>query len=261
MPQSHVIKFIFPILIIFVALFFCRMFFKTCSNKASCKANINKTIFTFLGAPGAGKGTLAAQCVNQLDFKTVSTGNLCRQEIASGSKKGKKIKEYIMKGLVPDEIIVEMLQSWLDKQQNNKTIILDGYPRTQNQAALLNDLLKNKFSDYSFRVIFLQAFDQEEVVTRLSNRLVCKNKKCQAIYNIATLKDKNKKICEKCANELIQREDDKPEVIRKRLQDFAKNNAEIIAFYNKAGIIVETFNVSHITPKQIFENFKKIVIS
>jgi len=119
-------------------------------------------------------------------------------------------------------------------------------------------LLKDKFSDYNFRVVFLQVFDQEEVVKRLTSRLVCSNKACQAIYNLATLKDKNKRICKKCGGKLIQRADDKEEVIRRRFKDFAKNNAEIISFYNKVGIIVETFNVSHAMPKQIFENFKKV---
>jgi len=255
--QRNIIKFIFPVIILLGGCFLCNIFLKKCVYKTPAKPG-QKTIFTFLGAPGAGKGTLAAQCVSKLGFKTVSTGNLCRTEIASGSEKGKKLKEYIMKGLVPDNIIVDMLKAWLDKQKGNETIILDGYPRTQNQGKLLDDLMKKKFSEYRFRVIFLQAFDEKEVVKRLTSRIVCSNKKCQAVYNLATLKDKAKRICEKCGGKLIQRADDKEEVIKKRLNDFAKNNAEIVSFYNKIGVIVETLNASHITPKQVFENFKKI---
>lgn len=217
-----------------------------------------RTIYSFLGAPGSGKGTLSEQCVKQLGFITVSTGNLCREEIASGSEKGIMIAACTRNAaLVPDEIITQMVENWLSKQTGTTPIILDGYPRTQKQAQLLADLLKTKFSNYHLRVISLDVSDYEEIVQRISNRLICE--KCQAVYNRALLKDPTKLICEKCGGKLIQRDDDKEEVVRKRLQQFEKNNNEIIAFYKSVGIPVEPLPVSHLSPQQIFEIFKKMI--
>lgn len=228
------------------------------TKQAPQAAATTKTIFSFLGAPGSGKGTLSEQAVKQLGFKTVSTGNLCREEIASGSEKGKMIETCIKSAqLVSDDVITEMVQNWLAKQTGDAPIILDGYPRTQKQAAMLADMLKTKFPDYRLRVISLNITDEDEVVKRISDRLVCE--KCQAVYNRALLKDPTGLVCEKCGGKLIQRADDKEEVVRKRLVDFNKNNAEIVAFYTSAGIAVEPLNVSHTTPQAIFENFKKMV--
>lgn len=219
-----------------------------------------KTIFSFLGAPGAGKGTLSEQCVKYLGFKTISTGNLCREEIASGSAKGKMIaKSSKTGGLVPDEVIAEMVEQWLSKQTGDTPIILDGYPRTQKQAKMFAGLLKNKFADYHLRIISLQMDNEEEIVKRIANRFICENKKCQAVYNRALMKDPTKLVCEKCGGKLIQREDDKEEAVRRRLKDFAKNNAEIIAFYTQAGIPVESLNVSHSTPELTFDKFRKLI--
>lgn len=221
-------------------------------------AAATKTIFSFLGAPGSGKGTLSEQAVKQLGFKTVSTGNLCREEIASGSQKGKMIEVCTKSAqLVSDDVITEMVQNWLSKQTGDTPIILDGYPRTQKQAAMLADMLKTKFPHYRLRVISLNITDEDEVVKRISDRLVCE--KCQAVYNRTLLKDPTNLVCEKCGGTLIQRADDKEEVVRKRLVDFNKNNAEIVAFYTSAGIAVEPLIVSYTTPQAIFENFKKMV--
>jgi len=221
---------------------------------------VEKTIFTFLGSPGAGKGTLSAQCASQLGFKILSTGNLCRQEIASGSQMGKMIREYTMTtGLVPDEVIAQMVEVWLEKQVDNKTIILDGYPRTQKQAKMLSSLLKNKFPEYRFRVVFLYVPDKEEIIQRLSNRLVCKNKKCQSVYNATMFKDTDKHVCKNCGSELIRREDDAPEVVQIRLDGFAENNNEIISFYNSIGVVVELINASNVLPQQLFSYFKNLL--
>lgn len=227
------------------------------SHHDTQQAVATKTIYSFLGAPGSGKGTLSELCVKQLGFKTVSTGNLCREEIASGSEKGAMLAACTRSALlVPDEIITQMVETWLSKQTGTTPIILDGYPRTQKQAQLLAELLKTKFTDYHLRVVSLDVSDYEEIVKRISNRLICE--KCQAVYNRDLMKNSSKLICEKCGGKLIQRDDDKEAVVRKRLQQFEKNNNEIIAFYKSVGIPVESLPVSHSSPQQIFENFKKI---
>jgi len=219
-----------------------------------------KTIFSFLGAPGVGKGTLADQCVRQLDFKTMSTGNLCREEIASGSDRGKMLAEYSMKvGLAPDEIIAEIVEAWLIKNIDNSPIILDGYPRTKTQATMLSELIKHKFPTYNLRIVFLKVSDDEEIVQRIAKRWVCENKKCQAVYNRDLIEDKNKQLCDLCNSKLIRRDDDKEDIVRMRLKGFAIHNKEIISFYENAGIPVETISVSKISPKQVFEEFKKII--
>lgn len=216
-----------------------------------------KTILAFLGAPGSGKGTLAKQAVNQLNFVAVSTGDLCRAEVASGSEKGKKIAEYMKGGLVPDAIMTDMLDGWLSKNAGKAPIILDGYPRTQAQTEKLNNLMKEKYSDYTFGVVYLLISDEEEVVERIANRLVCEH--CKAVTSMTELKDANMLICQKCAGKLIRRDDDKEEIVRERLKTFTKNNNEIIAYYKSLGISVQELNVSHNTPEQIFENFKQLL--
>jgi adenylate kinase len=216
-----------------------------------------KTILAFLGAPGSGKGTLAKQAVNQLTFVAVSTGDLCRAEVASGSEKGKTIAEYMKGGLVPDAIMTDMLDGWLSKNAGQAPVILDGYPRTKDQAEKLNNLMKEKYSDYTFGVVYLLISDEEEVVERIANRLVCEH--CKAVTSMTELKDANMLICSKCAGKLIRRDDDKEEIVRERLKTFVKNNDQIIKYYKSAGIAVQELNVSHSSPEHIFENFKKLL--
>jgi adenylate kinase len=225
-----------------------------------CTPVAPKTIFSFLGAPGSGKGTLAEQCIKQLGFKVLSTGNLCREAIASGSEQGKQLETYTKSGqLVPDDLITSMVDSWLTKETTTDTaIILDGYPRTAKQAEQVLNLLKQKYANHKFRVISLDIPDQE-IIDRIATRLMCENKKCQAVYNSKLMKDPNSLVCEKCNSKLIRRADDKEEVVRERLQVFAKNNNEVVNFYKSAGINIETISASKQTPADIFENFKKMV--
>ncbi len=262
--MNHLLKHVSAGLVLVAVLAscnFCPCCHDCCKHQTTAAPIVaSKTIFSFLGAPGSGKGTLSEQAVNKLGFKTVSTGNLCREEIASGSAKGTTIASYLKNAqLIPDDMITDMVQTWLSKQTGDTPIILDGYPRSHHQAELLAQLLKEIFPHYKLRVIALTIDDEDEVVKRISNRLVCSNKQCQAVYNRDLLKDKTKLVCEKCASPLIQREDDKEEVVRRRLQEFNKNNQEIIDFYTSAGITVEQLPVSHATPEQVFDRFKGLL--
>ena len=216
-----------------------------------------KTILAFLGAPGSGKGTLAKRAVSDLHMMSLSTGDLCRAEVATGSEKGKMIAQCMQGGLIPDDVMTDMVDAWLAKNAGNAPIVLDGYPRTKAQAEKLAEFIKSKFPEYAFNVIYLLVSDEEEVVQRISGRLVCEV--CKAIYNRSSLKDANSLKCEKCEGTLSRREDDREEVVRERMKTFAKNNDEIIAFYKNAGIPVKVLDVSHRTPEQIFEGFKQLL--
>jgi adenylate kinase len=229
------------------------------ARKVAQKVTSN-TIFAFLGAPGSGKGTLAEKLSDQLDFRVVSTGNLCREEIASGSEKGQMIASYLKNAqLVPDEVIADMVDAWLCKHADGKPIILDGYPRTQNQAALLLHLLRSKYANvYHFRVVSLEIDDLELIVQRIANRVVCSNKACQATYNRTLLKDPSHLVCERCGEALTQRADDKEDIVRKRLVEFKNNNDAIKEFFEQQGVAVESIMASR-TPAEAFEAFQLLL--
>lgn len=220
-----------------------------------------KVIFSFLGAPGSGKGTLAEHCVQQLGYKMLSTGNLCRENIAKGTELGKKLQEYTSKGaLVPDEIITSMVKEWLDvNTQQANPIILDGYPRTAAQAAQLLDLIKKYFPEFKLRVVALNISD-DAVVERISGRLMCSNKQCQAIYNTKQfVAGVDNPLCKRCSSPLTKREDDREEVVRERLKVYAATSKELIDFFKNAGLTIEEMTVEGKESDQVFEMFKKLV--
>jgi len=211
-----------------------------------------KKILILLGSPGSGKGTLVEYC-KQFNFTVLSTGNLCRQEIASKSHLGQQIEYYSMTtGLTPDNIIDEMVETWLDKQVESETIIFDGYPRTKDQAERLSNYLQTKMPDSQLDIFYLESTDDEELVQRILNRLVCENKQCQAVYN---RRFTNSQSCKKCKGILIQRADDTEHIVRLRIAGFIQNNLEIIDYYNKLGIPVKRILVSNVTPEEVFERF------
>ena len=225
-------------------------------------ATQSKIIFSFLGAPGSGKGTLAEHCVQDLGYKMLSTGNLCRENIAKGTELGKKLQEYTSKGaLVPDEIITSMVKEWLDANTlDGKPIILDGYPRTAAQSAILLDMLKKHFPEYKLRVISLNISD-DAVVQRISGRLMCSNKQCQAIYNPKqfTAQELANPVCKRCGSPLAKREDDKEEVVRERLKVYAATSKEVMDSFKNVGVSIEEINVEGKESDQVFDTFKKMI--
>jgi adenylate kinase len=218
----------------------------------------NKTIFTFFGAPGSGKGTLAETCVSKLGYQVISTGDLCRKNIAEKTEVGKLIEKIIQEGkLVPDETITKMLTDWIEKNADpNKPLILDGFPRTKGQAEILLKYLNEKMPEHKFRIIAID-LPEEEIVTRLTGRRVCSNKSCQAVYHISWPEVKDG-ICKKCGSKLIQREDDKEDVIRKRLAVYKKNENDLLDFYKAKNYKIEWINVSGLSIQGMFDKFKEI---
>ncbi len=216
------------------------------------------TILTFLGAPGSGKGTIAEQCVKELGFATVSTGNLLREAVARGDDLGKQVEGLMKEGkLVPDELITTIVESWLSRNLKDiKTLVLDGYPRTEKQAQQFLDLLKNKFPQVSLRVVEIVISDAA-IINRLADRLVCENKACQAVYSRKTLNGTDK--CVRCGGKLIQREDDKEDVVKERLNVYAQHAVPLLNFYKAAGVRFDQLMVEGKSVSDVFAEFKKII--
>jgi len=161
-----------------------------------------KEIVLFLGPPGAGKGTLSHLCVKRLGWVQLSTGNLCREHIAQSTEIGKKIDFALKSGkLVEDSLIVDMVDQWLngltETVTGGQTVIFDGFPRTVPQAEALQELIAKR-GDISLRLVRLTMSDND-LVTRLLARAICKNNKCQAVYSVhehSTLKPRKPDICD-----------------------------------------------------------------
>jgi adenylate kinase len=205
-----------------------------------------------LGAPGAGKGAYASRLNVSLGIPHISTGDMVRNEIKAQTELGKKIKQYSDKGeLVPDEIIIQLLADRLKKADCEKGYILDGFPRTINQAEALGKISKIDV------VVNLNVPDQI-IVTRLSNRVTCK--KCGAIYNLLTLKPKKEGECDNCGGELIQRRDDQPEVIQERLNVYREKTEPLIQYYRKKGLLKDVRCDDLMTPPEVIvEKILKIL--
>lgn len=199
-----------------------------------------------LGAPGSGKGTLAA-FLTDLGYEHLSTGDILRENIKNQTALGMQIKPIIDAGkLIPDEMINKIVKDKLEAIKDN--YILDGYPRTINQAIALDS-----YADIN-KVIFLNA-SFKEVLTRLTSRRTCSNPKCKAIYNLATY---DKQICEKCGSPIYQRDDDKADVISKRYDVYEKETSPLVDFYTKQNKLIE-INVDGLVPEKVFDKVKDFI--
>jgi len=192
-----------------------------------------KKIIILLGPPGAGKGTVGERLSKILNFPLISTGDLLRENVKEKTILGIKAKEYMDKGeLVPDDIVFPVLFERIKKEDCKDGFILDGFPRNINQAENLEKLFENRKT----KVIYLKA-DDEFLVKRLSNRRICE--KCGAIYHLINLPPKVDGICDKCGGKLIQRDDDKEDVVRNRLNVYHKLTSPLLDYYKNKGILFE----------------------
>ena len=181
----------------------------------------------FLGPPGAGKGTQAQMICDALNIPQISTGDILRRAIKDGTETGLKAKSFIDAGkLVPDEVIIDIVKERLAMDDCKGGYILDGFPRTVPQAEALDTFAAID------SVIELDVADQV-LVERLSGRRVCL--KCGATYHVSMLNGKT--TCDKCGDELIQRDDDKPETVQNRLTVYHNQTAPLIGYYEKKGLL------------------------
>ena len=188
-----------------------------------------------IGAPGSGKGTQAENIMQKYPIAHISTGDILRANVKAGTELGKNAKGYMESGkLVPDEVIIAMVESRLHESDCKDGFILDGFPRTKNQAEAL-DLILEKLDILLDAVVQLDV-DDETVVKRLTTRRVCKS--CGEIYNILSKSAKIEGICDKCGGEVIQRNDDIESVIRNRLTVFHEQTSPLIDYYRSKDLLV-----------------------
>lgn len=187
-----------------------------------------------LGAPGSGKGTVGKILAENLKLAHISTGDLFRENLKNETELGKEAKSYMDKGeLVPDEITVRMLEKRMEETDVENGAILDGFPRTENQAVVLDKLLESKGNKVDMALNIDVPFD--EIVERIANRRSCKG--CSEIYNVVFNPPKQEGKCDKCGGELYQREDQKPEVVQNRLEVYRNTAEELIKYYENKGVL------------------------
>ncbi len=194
--------------------------------------------YVFLGPPGAGKGTMGDLLCERTGVIHISTGQLLREEMASDSELGRKVKGIIASGaLVPDEIVTAMVSKRLPQDDvRQHGCLLDGYPRTTAQAESLNQIFAANATELSAAV--LVDADREILLNRLTSRRMCPNKACGAIYNLLGNKPTQEGRCDRCGAKLIQRSDDSEETARERLRIYDQQTAPLIEFYQKTGKLV-----------------------
>jgi len=194
-------------------------------------------IIIMLGAQGTGKGTVAGILSNKTGWPQVSTGDIFRKNIAEKTELGIKASQYITVGnLVPDEITVPMVVSRLDEDDAKNGVILDGFPRTVEQAEKLDEILKER--NKKVDLVINLTTPRDEIITRILNRRVCSNQECKATYNLTMNPPKIEGICDKCGAQLVQREDDSnEESIRNRLNIYDEKTSPLTNYYENKGVL------------------------
>ncbi|TPR53663.1 adenylate kinase [Metamycoplasma neophronis] len=211
-------------------------------SQKSCNCNIantehdSKPNLIFLGAPGAGKGSIASLLVKDFGYFQLSTGDMFRQEIKNQTEIGLEIKSILDSGkYVDDSLTNRLVETRLTTLvSENKPFILDGYPRTIEQANFLQTL-----SQKSIKIgkAILLKITQEQIIDRLSKRRICPS--CKTIFHLESFPPRDGKFCTKCGTEVIKRVDDEPEVIIKRLKVYEEQTKCLIDYYREKGMLIE----------------------
>jgi adenylate kinase len=195
---------------------------------------VSELNLVLLGPPGAGKGTQAERLVEDFGLPYYSTGIILREAVEALSELGKKAKEYMDSGdLVPDGLICEVIAERFDSGDADKGFLLDGFPRTVGQAEMLDALLDSRGRELT-AVLLIEAPD-DEVVRRLSGRRTCA--KGQHVYHVEFDPPKHEGVCDQDGSRLIQRDDDKPETVRKRLSVYHDQTEPLIDWYDDKGVL------------------------
>lgn len=189
-------------------------------------------IIILLGPPGSGKGTQAKKVAEDLSIPHISTGDLFRENLKQGTPLGKKVKEFLDSGrLVPDAIVVDMLEARVAQPDCERGYVLDGFPRSIPQAEALDKLL----ASVDYKVINLKVND-ETIIQRIEGRESCPG--CGAVFNKYSSPSKTGKSCDKCGTGLVQRSDDKREVVEERLRQYYSQTEPLIGYYERKGKLV-----------------------
>jgi len=186
-----------------------------------------------LGPPGSGKGTQADLIQQSYGFPKISTGDLLRKEVELGTDLGKKVGQEMKAGrLVSDELVLELVEKRIGSDDCRQGYVLDGFPRTLNQARLLEKVEANRpETAFEFKI------NEKEILRRLSGRMVCLQ--CGAVYNIDNNRPQADGLCDLCGSKLVVREDDRPEVIRERIRLYLETIAPLIDYYSSKNVLFE----------------------
>lgn len=188
-----------------------------------------------MGGPGAGKGTMSAKIVEKFSLLHISTGDIFRSEIGKQTELGLSAKAYMDKGLlVPDEVTNPMVKSFLEKQDTSNGYLLDGYPRNLAQAKAFDELVKD--SNLAIEKVISLDIPFEKLAKRITGRRICRG--CGEIYHISNKPSSKEGICDKCGGELYQRKDDTVESLSVRLEEYSKNTAPVLDYYEAKGLLV-----------------------
>jgi adenylate kinase len=189
-----------------------------------------------MGPPGAGKGTQGERLVEEVQIPHISTGDMFRRAMSEGTQLGKKAQEYMAKGeLVPDEVTIGIVRERLLADDCKGGFMLDGFPRTVPQADALEKLLDE--IDQKLDAVIYITVPTEDLITRLTGRRICRQ--CSATYHTEFAPPKTANVCNKCQEELYQRDDDKAETVENRLRVYLENTQPLIDFYRAKGLLKE----------------------
>jgi adenylate kinase len=209
-----------------------------------------------LGGPGSGKGTQAQKLINKLGVPQISTGDIFRAAVKEGTPMGLKAKAFMEQGeLVPDDVVIGVVEERLTKPDLDKGYMLDGFPRTVGQAQALDKILASQSKGLN-HVVLVDVPD-EELVKRLSGRRTCRNSECGKMYHVMFNPPKKEGICDACGSELYQRADDSEATIRERLSVYNSQTSPLIDYYDKKGLLRRVEGVGPI--EQIFASIQKVL--
>jgi len=195
-------------------------------------------ILIMLGAPGTGKGTVAEILSRRLNIPQISSGDIFRKAIAEKTPLGVEVEGYLANGqLVPDELTIRVIEERLGQNDVENGYILDGFPRTEEQAKELNKFLKE--SGKEVKAAINLTTPEEEIIERISNRRVCSNQECKAVFNLKLNPPTKENVCDKCGGKLVQRKDDNAETIKNRLDVYYKTAEQVRKFYENEGKLQE----------------------
>jgi adenylate kinase len=188
-----------------------------------------------VGPPGAGKGTQAQFIASHLAIPKISTGDIFRSNVSQGTPLGRQAKEYMNRGdLVPDEVTIAMVRDRLNEEDAQPGFLLDGFPRNVPQA----ETLKKQLMDWDTRltVVLELVVDEDEVVRRLSGRRTCR--RCERVWHIMFDPPTRDGICDACGGELFQRDDDREQTVRHRLEVYKQQTAPLVSYYADEGVLI-----------------------
>lgn len=193
-------------------------------------------ILIMLGAPGTGKGTVASKLSEKLSIPQVSTGDIFRKAIAEKTPVGIEAEKYMSQGmLVPDDVTIRIVEERLKDSDVQNGLILDGFPRTIEQAQALDRMLEEL--NKNIRLAINLETPEEEIIDRIVSRRVCSNQECKTVFNTKLNPPKVEDVCDKCGAELKQRKDDNEETVKNRLETYYKQSAPIVDYYKNKGLL------------------------